>query len=135
MTPPRTFYKPSDGRIECAMRAGSDEQMASITAAHTLIGLAWVAADSDPELHTVVNGQVVARPTLPLPEAHTIAAGVEWEIAGVPDGTTVTDNPGGLLGTVTGGLVREWAVPGTYRMRLDPPYPHRAAECVVTVTA
>jgi hypothetical protein len=135
VTPARTFYAPHSGRIECAVRAQTDEQLARITAAHVLIGLAWLDADSDPDLHVVVNGAVAGRPLLPVPEAYTIAPGAEWEIDGIPDGTTVTDEPGGFLGTVTGGLVREWTEPGVYRMRLDPPFPHRPAECVVTVAA
>ena len=75
--------------------------------------------------HYVLGGAIIPRPAIPAPEEVTLVAGAEYRLTGVPQGTEVRDEPGGVLGTVGADetLEREWALPGVYLMRLEPPWP------------
>lgn len=81
----------------------------------------------------VADGLLQPRPVTGLPATHALALDTDWTVPDVPDGTEVTidDIP---VGTVSGGLVLNFAEPGAWRVGLVPPFPHMPAACVVTVT-
>ena len=131
----KTYYAcfdPTTGRIS---KSGSCDLV--IAAAQPRVGEA-VALTSAPvdDLNYWVNAWVIEqRPAFaPFPTALVLGADEDWQVAGVPDGTDVWID-GTLAGVVDAtGLVLSFPRAGTWKVRLEPPFPWKIAECEVTVS-
>lgn len=78
---------------------------------------------------------IVGRPGLSdVPPAKTLAVDEDWPISGIPDGTAVwiDGTPAGVVDAT--GLVLSFPRAGVWRVRLEPPFPWKIAECEVTVS-
>ena len=83
----------------------------------------------------LLDGVPVPRPVLPLPEAHTLPAGQDWTLAGVPAGCDVwVDGVQHPDATDGDDLILMFPEPGVWPVRIVPPFPWRPAECEVTAT-
>lgn len=80
-------------------------------------------------------GLVEQRPGLAdLPAAQALAAGADWTIPGIPDGTEVWID-GALAGTTdASGLTLSFPMAALWHLRLVPPFPWKPGDCEVTVT-
>lgn len=95
---------------------------------------AWVEGHHNGAEWHVQDGAVVQRPALDLPSAHSLVAGDDWSLPGVPDGTAVLVDGADVGAADAAGLVLRFDEPGEYGLALRPPFPWRPAECAVTVT-
>ena len=94
-----------------------------------------VAGIIDPSGHYVSNSELVARPGLDLPQAHSLQVDEEWLLPGVPADTVVTID-GVEVGTADGGpLLLSFPVALTYQVELRAPFPWKPHTAEVTVNA
>ena len=84
--------------------------------------------------HYVEDGEVLPRPATGLPETHEVPANEDWQPSPVPNGTKVTIDGQAQSELTHAGLILSFPEPGTYVVRLDPPFPWKLAICTVTVT-
>lgn len=94
----------------------------------------WSEGHADSNTEYFLSGVLTLRPTLPVPETHTIATGTDWTLTGIPDGTEVYTD-GVFVATTDGSdLVLTFPEAGVWQVRLEPSFPARAAHIEVTVT-
>lgn len=97
-------------------------------------GEALIEGEFFGETHYILDDVATPRPALALPIVHSLPAGSDWEIPGVPEGTVVVINKE-EVGTVDEtGLVLSFDLAREWQVELRPPFPWLEASCGVTVT-
>lgn len=116
-----------------------DEATGEIREVNTANAAIYVAASPseaiDDTLHMIVDGAVVDRPALAITETLTFPAdGVPRVIAADLPADTLVRRNGQRIGYTTGDLTLTPLEAGVHEFDLRPPFPHRRAEFVITIT-
>ena len=110
------------------------QQMTLLDEAEADLNGDWIAGHWSGQEYYVENGILEPRPSLTLPESHALLIGADWDVLGVPEGSSVIIDAE-ESGTVdASGLTLSFQFPGVYAVRIVPPFPTREASCEVTVS-
>ena len=74
------------------------------------------------------------RPVLELGDRYALSLNTDWDVLGIPEGSTVIIDGEEAGTTDASGLTLSFEFPGIYVLEIRPPFPWRDAKCEVTVS-